>query len=53
MEKSSEDREERRGHPVFCAYCKREIKGTPFEKNGYLYDSEEHAQLDDKRFPRT
>lgn len=26
-----------------CACCHREISGTPFEKNGYLYDSEEHA----------
>lgn len=41
-----------RGHPIRCAYCHREIKGTPIEKNGYLYDSDEHARADDERPPQ-
>lgn len=44
---------ERRGHPLHCAYCKAEIKGTPLEKNGYVYDSQEHADADGKHAPRT
>ncbi len=50
---SPEDRSENRGRPVTCAYCHREIEGTPIEKNGYLYDSEEHARMDEKHAPRT
>ncbi len=53
MKKDPESTSEKRGHPVYCAYCKAEIKGTPYEKNGYLYDSEDHAKADDKHPPRT
>ena len=53
MKTDPRDRPEERGHPVYCAFCHEEIKGTPIEKNGYLYHNEEHAQLDDKHPPRT
>ncbi|HEX2574319.1 MAG TPA: hypothetical protein VH877_32525 [Polyangia bacterium] len=53
MKKDPRDSREGRGHPVTCAYCHQEIRGTPIEKNGYLYDSEEHARADAKHPPRT
>lgn len=53
MKKDPESSAGKRGHPIHCAYCKAEITGTPYEKNGNVYDSEEHANADDKHAPRT
>jgi hypothetical protein len=53
MKRSEKDTSAVRGRDVMCAYCHQKIQGTPYEKNGYLYDTEAHANADTKEPPQT
>jgi hypothetical protein len=53
MKRDPGSRAAKRGHRIRCAYCHQEIRGMPIEKNGYLYDSEEHARLDEEHAPKS